>query len=98
MLTTDKYDEDDYEGITELVESVNIQTSTGPTEASRAVRKKVSRAETSSSEAAWTHTACEWEDKALGSHSPCPTPRIEALATLADTTDAHMCAHDLERT
>lgn len=41
LLTTEKYDEDDYEGITELVESVNIQTSTGPTEASRAVRKKV---------------------------------------------------------
>lgn len=42
ILTLPKYDEDDLEGITELVEVINLQT-TGPTEASRAIRKKVSR-------------------------------------------------------
>ncbi|KAK4704651.1 LAS seventeen-binding protein 5, partial [Phenoliferia sp. Uapishka_3] len=35
-----RYDEEDYEGIPELVESINLQ-STGPTEASRAIRKKL---------------------------------------------------------
>ncbi|SCV70614.1 BQ2448_3376 [Microbotryum intermedium] len=39
ILTLDKYDEDDYEGITELVEVTNLQA-TGPAEASRAIRKK----------------------------------------------------------
>ncbi|KDE03129.1 hypothetical protein MVLG_06366 [Microbotryum lychnidis-dioicae p1A1 Lamole] len=40
ILTLDKYDEDDYEGITELVEVTNLQA-TGPAEASRAIRKKL---------------------------------------------------------
>lgn len=39
-LCAQKYSEDDYEGIPELVESINLQ-STGPTEASRALRKKL---------------------------------------------------------
>ncbi|GAA5880204.1 hypothetical protein JCM1840_004877 [Sporobolomyces johnsonii] len=40
ILCLDKYAEDDYEGIPELVESINLQP-TGPTEASRAIRKKL---------------------------------------------------------
>lgn len=40
ILCLDKYDEDSYEGITEIVESINLQD-TGPTEASRAIRKKL---------------------------------------------------------
>ncbi|SCZ97800.1 BZ3500_MvSof-1268-A1-R1_Chr7-3g09597 [Microbotryum saponariae] len=40
ILTLDRYDEDDYEGITELVEVTNLQA-TGPAEASRAIRKKL---------------------------------------------------------
>ncbi|GAA5927868.1 Lsb5p [Sporobolomyces koalae] len=40
ILCLDKYEEDSYEGITEIVESINIQD-TGPTEASRAIRKKL---------------------------------------------------------
>ncbi|GAA6008923.1 hypothetical protein JCM11491_003836 [Sporobolomyces phaffii] len=40
ILCLDKYDEDSYEGITEIVESINIQD-TGPSEASRAIRKKL---------------------------------------------------------
>ncbi|SGZ31587.1 BQ5605_C045g12209 [Microbotryum silenes-dioicae] len=40
ILTLDKYDEDDYEGIPELVEVTNLQA-TGPAEASRAIRKKL---------------------------------------------------------
>ncbi|GAA5854687.1 hypothetical protein JCM8547_004940 [Rhodosporidiobolus lusitaniae] len=41
ILCLEKYEEDDYEGITELVESINLQPTTGPTEASRAIRKKL---------------------------------------------------------
>jgi len=40
ILSRDSYKEDDYDGIPELVESVNLQTG-GPTEASRAIRKKL---------------------------------------------------------
>ncbi|KAM0788811.1 hypothetical protein ACM66B_002897 [Microbotryomycetes sp. NB124-2] len=40
ILTTDKYGEDDFEGITELVEVTNLQA-TGPAEASRCIRKKL---------------------------------------------------------
>ncbi|KAK4057873.1 hypothetical protein OIO90_001092 [Microbotryomycetes sp. JL221] len=40
ILTTDKYEEDDYEGITELVEVTNLQH-TGPQEAARCIRKKL---------------------------------------------------------
>ncbi|GAA5955080.1 hypothetical protein JCM3765_003187 [Sporobolomyces pararoseus] len=40
ILCLDKYEEDSYEGITEIVESINLQD-TGPTEASRAIRKKL---------------------------------------------------------
>lgn len=40
ILTLERYEEDDYEGITELVEAINVQQ-TGPSEASRAIRKKV---------------------------------------------------------
>ncbi|KAK4055658.1 hypothetical protein OIV83_000204 [Microbotryomycetes sp. JL201] len=40
ILTTDKYGEDDFEGITELVEVTNLQA-TGPAEASRCIRKKI---------------------------------------------------------
>lgn len=39
LCSTD-HDEDDLDGIPELVESINLQA-TGPTEASRAIRKKV---------------------------------------------------------
>ncbi|PWN48610.1 hypothetical protein IE53DRAFT_412194 [Violaceomyces palustris] len=39
-LCTQKYAEDDFDGIPELVEAINLQ-STGPTEASRAIRKKL---------------------------------------------------------
>ncbi|KAM0746611.1 hypothetical protein T439DRAFT_135117 [Meredithblackwellia eburnea MCA 4105] len=39
-LCAPKYEEDDFEGIPELVESINLQN-TGPTEASRAIRKKL---------------------------------------------------------
>ena len=35
-----KYEEDDLEGITELVEVINLQV-TGPAEASRCIRKKL---------------------------------------------------------
>lgn len=52
MLCTAKYEEDDFEGIPELVESINLQA-TGPTEASRAVRKK-----------ALTFTRCDFSSKA----------------------------------
>ncbi|GAA5841366.1 hypothetical protein JCM9279_000627 [Rhodotorula babjevae] len=41
ILCLDKYDEDDLDGIAELVESINLQPMTGPTEASRAIRKKL---------------------------------------------------------
>ncbi|KAF8338027.1 uncharacterized protein EI90DRAFT_3144360 [Cantharellus anzutake] len=40
ILSSSRYTEDDYEGIIELVESINLQP-TGPTEASRAIRKKL---------------------------------------------------------
>jgi len=40
ILSRDQYKEDDYDGIPELVESVNLQAG-GPTEASRAIRKKL---------------------------------------------------------
>ncbi|KAF8594599.1 hypothetical protein BDV93DRAFT_481797 [Ceratobasidium sp. AG-I] len=40
ILSRDSYKEDDYDGIPELVESVNLQAG-GPTEASRAIRKKL---------------------------------------------------------
>ncbi|GAA6037811.1 hypothetical protein JCM8097_005050 [Rhodosporidiobolus ruineniae] len=46
ILCTSKYEEDDYDGITELVESINLQPTTGPTEASRAVRKKLKYSDT----------------------------------------------------
>ncbi|KAL8277961.1 hypothetical protein RQP46_009593 [Phenoliferia psychrophenolica] len=39
-LCLPKYAEDDFDGIPELVESINLQA-TGPTEASRAIRKKL---------------------------------------------------------
>lgn len=39
-LTSEQYDDDDFGGIPELVEVIKIQ-STGPTEASRAIRKKL---------------------------------------------------------
>ncbi|GAA6046344.1 hypothetical protein JCM3770_004874 [Rhodotorula araucariae] len=41
ILCLDKYAEDDLDGVTELVESINLQPTTGPTEASRAIRKKL---------------------------------------------------------
>ncbi|BGP15067.1 hypothetical protein JCM10213_002789 [Rhodosporidiobolus nylandii] len=41
ILTTSRYDEEDLDGIAELVESINLQPTTGPTEASRAIRKKL---------------------------------------------------------
>lgn len=41
ILTSESYDEDDFAMIPELIESINVQ-STGPAEASRAIRKKVS--------------------------------------------------------
>ncbi|KAG8738846.1 putative actin patch assembly and actin polymerization protein, partial [Ceratobasidium sp. 428] len=40
ILSRDQYKVDDYDGIPELVESVNLQAG-GPTEASRAIRKKL---------------------------------------------------------
>ncbi|KAG9121595.1 putative actin patch assembly and actin polymerization protein, partial [Ceratobasidium sp. 392] len=40
ILSRDQYNVDDYDGIPELVESVNLQAG-GPTEASRAIRKKL---------------------------------------------------------
>lgn len=40
ILTSSSYDDEAYDGIPELVESINIQA-TGPAEASRAVRKKI---------------------------------------------------------
>ena len=39
-LTGEQYEEDDFSGIPELVESIKLQ-STGPTEAARAIRKKL---------------------------------------------------------
>lgn len=39
-LTSSSFEEDDMAGIPELVEAIKLQ-STGPTEASRAIRKKV---------------------------------------------------------
>jgi hypothetical protein len=39
-LTSEQYEEDDWTGIFELVEVVRIQSS-GPTEAARALRKKL---------------------------------------------------------
>lgn len=39
-LTSEQYEEDDWTGIFELVEVVRIQAS-GPTEAARALRKKL---------------------------------------------------------
>ncbi|GAA6005463.1 Lsb5p [Rhodotorula paludigena] len=41
ILCLDKYSEDDLDGVAELVESINLQPTTGPTEASRAIRKKL---------------------------------------------------------
>ncbi|GAA5971779.1 hypothetical protein JCM11641_001510 [Rhodosporidiobolus odoratus] len=46
ILCLPRYDEDDYDGITELVESINLQPTTGPTEASRAIRKKLKYSDT----------------------------------------------------
>ncbi|KAH9835907.1 uncharacterized protein C8Q71DRAFT_858740 [Rhodofomes roseus] len=40
ILTSTNYDDEAYDGIPELVDSINIQA-TGPTEASRAIRKKL---------------------------------------------------------
>jgi LAS seventeen-binding protein 5 len=39
-LTSEQYEEDDSSGIPELVEVIRIQSS-GPTEAARAIRKKL---------------------------------------------------------
>lgn len=39
-LTSEEYDEHDMSGIPELIESIKLQD-TGPTEASRAIRKKL---------------------------------------------------------
>lgn len=39
-LTSESYEEDDFSGIPDLVEAIKIQ-STGPTEAARAIRKKL---------------------------------------------------------
>jgi hypothetical protein len=39
-LTSEQYDEDDFSGIIELIEVVRIQQA-GPTEAARAIRKKL---------------------------------------------------------
>ncbi|BGP23840.1 hypothetical protein JCM10295v2_002741 [Rhodotorula toruloides] len=41
ILCLDRYEEDSYEGLAELVESINLQPHTGPAEASRAIRKKL---------------------------------------------------------
>ncbi|ORY66925.1 hypothetical protein BCR35DRAFT_308360 [Leucosporidium creatinivorum] len=40
VLCIEKYEEDDYEGIPEMVEAINLQY-TGPAEAARAIRKKL---------------------------------------------------------
>lgn len=40
VLTGDQYEVDDSSGIVDLIEAINIQAS-GPTEASRALRKKL---------------------------------------------------------
>jgi len=39
-LTSEEYEENDYGGLPELIESIKLQDS-GPTEASRAIRKKL---------------------------------------------------------
>ncbi|GAA5866399.1 hypothetical protein JCM3774_004666 [Rhodotorula dairenensis] len=41
ILCTERYDEDSLDGIAEIVDSINLQPTTGPTEASRAIRKKL---------------------------------------------------------
>ncbi|BGO90721.1 hypothetical protein NBRC10512v2_002974 [Rhodotorula toruloides] len=41
ILCLERYEEDSYEGLAELVESINLQPHTGPAEASRAIRKKL---------------------------------------------------------
>ncbi len=41
ILSSDRYDEDSMDGITELVESIRLQSLDGVTEASRALRKKL---------------------------------------------------------
>src|SRR5207342_542145 len=44
-LTSERYEEDDFSGIPELVESIKLQSS-GPTEAARAIRKKLKYGDT----------------------------------------------------
>jgi hypothetical protein len=41
VLTSETYEVDDWSGIVDLIEAIRIQAS-GPTEASRALRKKLS--------------------------------------------------------
>lgn len=41
VLCTERYDEDSLDGVAEIVDSINLQPSTGPQEASRAIRKKL---------------------------------------------------------
>jgi hypothetical protein len=41
VLTSEQYEIEDSSGIVDLIEAINIQSS-GPTEASRALRKKLS--------------------------------------------------------
>ncbi|GAA5986606.1 hypothetical protein JCM10908_003821 [Rhodotorula pacifica] len=41
ILCTERYDEDSLDGIAEIVDSINLQPTTGSTEASRAIRKKL---------------------------------------------------------
>lgn len=41
ILSGPKYSEDDYEGLPELIESIRLQPTTGATECSRALRKKL---------------------------------------------------------
>ncbi|GAA5904677.1 hypothetical protein JCM6882_008344 [Rhodosporidiobolus microsporus] len=46
ILCLPRYEEEDLDGVPELVESVNLQPQTGPTEASRAIRKKLKYSDT----------------------------------------------------
>ena len=41
ILTSDRYEEDSYDGVNELLESIRIQGMDGVTESSRAIRKKL---------------------------------------------------------
>ncbi|GAA5822093.1 hypothetical protein JCM11251_004855 [Rhodosporidiobolus azoricus] len=46
ILCLPRYEEDELDGVPELVESINLQPQTGPTEASRAIRKKLKYSDT----------------------------------------------------